>query len=210
MEESWLTVLLSGLETICKYNLRTAVILAGGKSSRMKADKALLSFGSFSSLAEFQYQRLKPLFSRVYIASKIKKFPFQAPLLLERDERFSPLVALASIWENIKVDEVFVLSVDTPFVSLDIIETLCHLASKSKADVIVSSSSRGLEPLCAIYRRSSYGAIKELLKEDSHKLHRLLERLDTEEMFFEEEKLFMNLNSPNDYQEALEYLQKSV
>jgi len=188
--------------------LRTAVILAGGKSSRMKEDKTLLSFGNFSSLTEFQYQRLKPLFNRVYITSKAKKFHFQAPLLLDRDERFSPLVALASIWENIEIDEVFVLSVDTPFVSLSVIEKLYHLASKSKADAIVSSSSRGLEPLCAIYRRSSYIAIKELLEEDSHKLHRLLDRLDIKEVFFKDEKLFMNLNYPSDYQDALKYLQK--
>ena len=206
MEESWPIVLSSGLEIIFKSNLRTAVILAGGKSRRMKEDKALLPFGSFSSLAEFQYQRLKPSFDRVYIASKAKKFPFQAPLLLDRDECFSPLVALASIWENIKIDEVFILSVDTPFVSLDVIEKLYHIASKSKADAIVSSSSRGLEPLCAIYRRSSYDTIKELLKEDSHKLHILLERLDIKEVFFKEEKLFMNLNCPSDYQEALKHL----
>ena len=36
------------------------VILCGGKSSRMKEDKALLPFSNASSLAKYQYKRLVP------------------------------------------------------------------------------------------------------------------------------------------------------
>ena len=55
-----------------------AVILAGGKSSRMQQDKALLPFGEVNSLAEFQYRRLSKIFSKVYISSKYNKFDFNA------------------------------------------------------------------------------------------------------------------------------------
>ena len=59
----------------------TAVILAGGKSSRMKQDKALLPFGDTNSLAEFQYRRLSKIFSKVYISSKNNKFDFDVNII---------------------------------------------------------------------------------------------------------------------------------
>ena len=46
------------------------VIVAGGKSSRMGRDKALLPFGGYSSLAQFQYQKFLPIFEKVYISCK--------------------------------------------------------------------------------------------------------------------------------------------
>jgi molybdopterin-guanine dinucleotide biosynthesis protein A len=46
---------------------RVCVIFAGGKSSRMGEDKSLLPFGTFSSLAEYQYNRLSNIFDIVYI-----------------------------------------------------------------------------------------------------------------------------------------------
>jgi len=36
----------------------TAIIFAGGKSSRMGRDKALLPFGGYDTLTEYQYRRL--------------------------------------------------------------------------------------------------------------------------------------------------------
>jgi len=55
------------------------VIFAGGKSSRMGEDKALLPFASFSTLAEYQQTKLSKLFTHVYISCKEKNnFPFEA------------------------------------------------------------------------------------------------------------------------------------
>jgi len=38
------------------------VILCGGKSSRMGEDKALLPFGEYSTLVQYQYERLQSVF----------------------------------------------------------------------------------------------------------------------------------------------------
>jgi len=73
-----------------KYTI-PAVIFAGGKSSRMGKDKASLPFGSYDTLAEYQYQRLKKIFSDIYIGSKTDKFDFNAPLILDRYSVSSPM-----------------------------------------------------------------------------------------------------------------------
>jgi len=180
-----------------------AVIFAGGKSSRMGRDKALLPFGEFSSLAEYQYKRLSNFFDKVYISAKSNKFSFDVALIEDRYEVSSPLVAIVSIFETIDADEVFVLSVDAPFVSIKTIEELYNRAKTSKSDVIVARSPRGVEPLCAIYRRTMLPLAQKLLSENNHRLQSLLDIADSTIVEFEDEMLFTNLNHPKEYEMAL-------
>jgi molybdopterin-guanine dinucleotide biosynthesis protein A len=178
-----------------------AVIVAGGKSSRMQTDKALLPFGGFGSLAEFQYARLSQYFSKVYLSSKEDKFDFKAPIIQDVNNCSSPLVALVSIFETLSCKEVFVLSVDAPFVSREVIERL-YEAREPNDDVIVVESTHGLEPLCAIYRRTILPHAKRALKENQHRLQSLFAQLSVKKVFIDEEKFFVNLNYREEYEEA--------
>jgi len=68
-----------------------AIIFAGGKSSRMGRDKALLPFGGYQSLAQYQYNKLKTIFKDVYISTKKNKFDFEANLIYDTYQINSPL-----------------------------------------------------------------------------------------------------------------------
>ena len=178
-----------------------AVIIAGGKSSRMLQDKALLPFGDYSSLAEYQYSRLTRMFSKVYISAKEDKFDFEVDVIEDVNKVSSPLVALVSIFETLDVNEVFVLSVDAPFVEKVVIEKLYEV-EKLKYDVIVIESKHGLEPLCAIYRRSFLKKAKRALISNQHRMQSLFNELEVKKVFIKEERFFMNLNYPKEYEEA--------
>jgi len=184
-----------------------AVIVAGGKSSRMQTDKSLLPFGGFPSLAEFQYSRLAQHFSKVYLSSKDNKFDFKANIIKDVNNSSSPLVALVSIFETLSCEEVFVLSVDAPFVSHEVIEQL-YEAREPKDDVIVIESNNGLEPLCAIYRSSILAKAQMALKHNQHRLQSLFGQLSVKKVFIEEEKFFMNLNYREEYEVAKEVIAK--
>jgi len=178
-----------------------AVIVAGGKSTRMQKDKALLPFGELSSLAQFQYARLSQLFSEVYLSSKSNKFDFEVRVIEDKYEVSSPLVALISIFETLTFDEVFVLSVDAPFVDKSVMIKLYEEAELC-SDIIVVKSKNGLEPLCAIYRRTFLKKAKIALSNNRHKLHALFDELTVQSVEVEED-VFMNLNYPHEYEEAL-------
>jgi len=184
-----------------------AVIIAGGKSSRMQEDKALLPFGDFPSLAEYQYGRLSKLFSKVYISAKEDKFDFEVDIIKDVNKVSSPLVALVSIFETLDVDEIFVLSVDAPFVEKVVIEKLYEI-EKSKFDIIVAESKHGVEPLCAIYNRSFLAKAKIALKNNQHSLQSLINDLEVKKVLIEEERYFMNLNYPKEYEEAKKLLER--
>ena len=180
---------------------KVAVILAGGKSSRMQTDKALLPFGAYNSLAEYQYRRLSSLFEKVYLSSKENKFDFEVEIISDVHNDASPLVALVSIFETLDIDEVFVLSVDAPFVNKEVIKRL-YEAKALDVDVVIAKSLKGVEPLCAIYHRSFLAKAKQALEANRHRLQSLLDSLKVKQVMIEEERFFMNLNYPQEYEEA--------
>ena len=180
---------------------KVAVIIAGGKSSRMLQDKALLPFGDECSLSEYQHKRLSKIFSKVYLSSKENKFDFEVEVIKDVNKVSSPLVALVSIFETLEVDEVFVLSVDTPFVDKEVIAKLYEVKMLN-VDVIVAESAHGVEPLCAVYRRSFLAKSKKSLAVNEHRLKSLFDDLNIQKVWIKEEELFRNLNYPHEYEEA--------
>jgi molybdopterin-guanine dinucleotide biosynthesis protein A len=179
-----------------------AIIFAGGRSSRMGEDKSQLAFAGYNSLSEYQYRRMKRLFEKVYLSAKSDKFDFECTIIPDNYTLHSPLAALISVFENLDVSEVFILSVDAPFVDKNVIGRLMKEERKNY-DSVVAESPNGTEPLCGIYRRSILAEAKRMLEKDRHRLTALLESVATKRVKFENKAPFLNLNHPEEYQEAL-------
>jgi len=187
-------------------NTLSAVIFAGGKSSRMGEDKALLPFNGYPSLSQYQYQKLKKYFHKVYLSSKVDKFEFDCQILYDTKDTSSPLVALVSAFEQLSNEALFVLSVDSPLVDASVFETLIEAYDPSY-DAIIAQSPTGIQALCGIYHRSILPLAQEMLQEDKHKLRHLLTKAKTKFVLFEEEALFTNLNYKQEY-EALQFAKR--
>jgi molybdopterin-guanine dinucleotide biosynthesis protein A len=183
----------------------SAVIFAGGKSSRMGKDKSLLPFGTYSTLSEFQQERLKPWFEKVYLSAKNNKFDFHCECIEDKEGVSSPLVGLLSILESIDENEVFVLSVDAPFVDKSVIEKILN-SNDPSYDVIVAKSPSGVQPLCGLYKKSILPLIYRQLEANDHKLQALLELAQTNYVTFNDDRPFTNLNHPYEYEKALNSL----
>ena len=180
---------------------QAAVIFAGGKSSRMGRDKALLPFGDASSMAAFQYDKLRSLFDTVYLSAKTDKFDFDAPLIIDRYPQSSPMVALASLFETLEVDAVLILSVDMLMIDDSDIEKMCehYRKNQSNPDILIAQSPRGIEPLFGIYRSTILSSVQRLLAQDTHKMRALLECVKTEVLAFEKDENFANINTLKEY-----------
>jgi molybdopterin-guanine dinucleotide biosynthesis protein A len=177
------------------------VIVAGGKSSRMGKDKALLPFGGYNSLAQYQYQKLHSAFNNVYISTKEHKFDFNAPLIVDSYQVHSPLGAIISILEYTK-KPTMIISVDIPFISIDVIKQIIDNNNTSYIATIAQSIN-GLEPLCAIYNLSFIPIAKQYIENNNHKINYILKNHNINRIQFEDKKLFLNLNYPSDYTKAL-------
>lgn len=183
----------------------TCVILSGGKSQRMGEDKSLLPFGTHNSLIQFQYERLKPYFKDIYISSKNDKFSFllDKKLILDKNQDiFSPILALQTIFETLKDEKVFIITVDTPFIK---IETIKKLINESKNYDITIPKTQKTHNLCGVFSKNIKLAINQMINEDIHRIFYLIRNSNHKiiEFYFEEE--FANINTQDDYLNSINY-----
>ena len=178
------------------------VIVAGGKSSRMGSDKSLLPFGSSQTLTQYQLNKHKNNFNSLHVSCKTKdKFGFEANFIEDTKEfdEYSPLIALYSILKKFDTP-VCILSVDTPFVTLEVYEKL--FTCKGDFDIIIARSPYGSHQLCAIYSPSILPVLKEQIEANNHKIRSMLDKVKTKYIDFNDDAIFTNLNKPEDYEKA--------
>lgn len=183
----------------------TCVILSGGKSQRMGEDKSLLPFGSHNSLIQFQYERLKPYFKDIYISSKNDKFPFllEKKLILDKNQDvFSPILALETIFETLKEEKVFIITVDTPFVKLETIEKL--IIESKNYDITIPKTQK-THNLCGVFSKSIKTIINQMLSEDIHKIFYLIKKTNHKIVEFDFDQEFANINTQDDYLTSISY-----
>jgi len=184
------------------------IIFAGGKSSRMGEDKALLPFSSSPTLTQFQLSRLSKIFKNVYIScKKSSKFNFSANFIedIQSKDIFAPTTGFIAIFQKLQAQRVFVISVDTPFISTNEIHKIIELDSNTN-DATIAKTSTGIQPMCGIYHRSMESKFSLMLQENRHKLGQVLKNSKTNYVFFDDAKPFLNINNPSQYTQALTLL----
>ncbi|MFT5661762.1 MAG: molybdopterin-guanine dinucleotide biosynthesis protein A [Sulfurimonas sp.] len=181
------------------------ILFAGGKSSRMGEDKALLPFGEFSTLTEFQLNKLQKIFKNVYISCKNKnKFNFTANFIedIPTDNVYAPTTGFIASFEKLQCEKFFAMSVDTPFINETQINDLVRM-DNNNLDATIATLKDKMQPMCGIYHKSLHKHFIKMLETNTHKLGFLLKNSNTQYINFDNEKSFLNLNNPSQYKEAL-------
>ena len=186
----------------------TCGILAGGGSTRMGANKALLPFQGRPLLAR-QIEILSPLFETLLLSANDPE-PFRPFGVRCVPDLLSERCALAGIHALLSAattDLVFVVACDMPFLSAPLIEDL--LRRRGDADVVLPVSDRGAEPLHAIYSRRCLPAIEDNARRGRWKadgfhdgLRVVRVRVKDEEWRSDAFSPFHNANTPEEWRAA--------
>ena len=182
------------------------VILSGGKSSRMGEDKSFLPFSTSNTLIEYQYQRLKPYFKDIYISSKTDKFDFIDKIFLILDENkdiYSPILALDTIFDKLKNQKIFIITVDTPLVTIESISRL--IKESENYDVCIAQTER-THNLCGIFSSNISLSIKTMITNNIHKINYLIKNNKYNLILFPNNSEFININNKYEYEIALNYI----
>jgi molybdopterin-guanine dinucleotide biosynthesis protein A len=183
----------------------TAFILAGGRSSRMRTDKAFVKYDGQTLLAR-ALDLVRSITSKVFIVGSREKFALFAPVVEDIFRDCGPLGGIHAALKTSSTELNFILAVDTPFVSSALLQYLMSQAqSAPEATVIVPRSGGRRQPLCAIYRREFADVAETALRAGQNRIDRLFDEVRTRVLKEEEldaagfsRALFRNLNTPEE------------
>ncbi len=179
-------------------------LLAGGKSSRMGADKAFLDFGG-ETLLRRALGVLKTACGSVKIIGDPAKFTSAGPVIADAFPGCGPLAGIHAALGASQSELNAILAVDMPFVSGELVSFLLAAAEDSGAVVTVPRTRAGFQPLCAVYRRDFASTAEQALRAGNYKIDaafagvrlRIVEEPELAAAGFSE-KNFLNINTPED------------
>ena len=195
-------------------------ILAGGRSSRMGRAKGLLEFAGeplvvhAARLLEFTGEpRIPPIIIgplEVYANLGIRVVP-------DDGESLGPLGGISTALRIATREWNLIVGCDLPFLTREWLEFLIAQTAGSSADVVMPLNERGFKPLCAMYRKSARCGIAEALERGVRKVTDGLAGLSLASVapaewkaFDPRGRLFKNVNTPKDYDEARESLEEKA
>jgi len=141
----------------------SAVILAGGKSSRMGRDKGLLEVDGQSLLAR-QIKLVRAAgASEVFISGRTDNnyADFDCPVLLDRFPDSGPLSGIQAALAIATTPRLLVLAVDMPLMKASVFRSLLEHCTESAG--AVPRVNRAIEPLTAFYPKAAASLALELL-----------------------------------------------
>ncbi len=188
----------------------TAFILAGGRSTRMGSDKALLSLGG-QTLLERALQTAGTVAKTVFIAGPRERYGRYGEVVEDVIRDCGPLGGIHAALCVTKTDLNLMLSVDTPLMSSDFLAWLLEQARASRELVVVPEALGGLQPLAAVYRRALRAVAEQALKSGDYKIDHLF-RLAPTRYISEAEivaagfslAVFRNVNTFEEYKDLLQ------
>jgi molybdopterin-guanine dinucleotide biosynthesis protein A len=162
----------------------TACVLAGGKSSRMGTDKALLPFGASTLLAHAL--SAMHAFDEVFLSARdADLYAFAGvPIVTDRTPGLGPIEGLAAALSAARHDHVCFRPVDTPLVPAALHTYLFQ--SLGDFDVCIPTFAGRPEPLLACYAKSMTEVLDHLANSGIRKVSEALSHARTLEIPLED------------------------
>ncbi len=186
----------------------TGIILSGGRNTRMGENKAFIRVGG-ERIIDRTIQIFRDLFDEIVLVTNDPLVYLEFDLKIVTDI-VKGKGALGGIYTGLfhaSCPHAFVCPCDMPFLNADFIR---HMQGRAKGcDVVVPVEPEGFQPLHAIYSRRCMPAIKNCIDEDRLKITGFYKKARVLEIphevaaaFDPEGKMFFNINTPDDLEEA--------
>jgi molybdopterin-guanine dinucleotide biosynthesis protein A len=190
-----------------------ALVLAGGKSSRMHTDKAALAYHGRSQLAEAM-RLAAPLAARAFVSVRADQVddPVRASFaqIIDRHENLGPIAGIMAAQEQYPNVAWLVLACDLPYLDAATLEHLLRARDPARDATAYTSSHDGLpEPLCAIYEPASREKLAAYLAAGHQCPRKFLRQADVRLIAAPNARALDNINTRAEYDAAVSALESS-
>lgn len=177
----------------------SAILLAGGKSSRMGRDKGALPFRD-TTLLEWQVGKLRGLGIEDIMLSGSRAPVDGVRVVPDEYPGRGPLGGLHACMKKALHPDCLVLSVDVPLVPVPALLELVRTHREDGAAVTLLRHGDKWEPLMGVYQSGLHRAAEPILQSEHTAVRRLLDQTGFQLVDWPgDEALFLNCNTPEDY-----------
>ncbi len=175
----------------------------------MGRDKGLLDFGGIPLILHTA-RLLESLVAEVNVVGSPSRYeslglhvisdmdhaqPLNGPDILG----IGPLAGIATALAATHAPWNLIVACDLPYLSAKWLDWLLSCALRSRGEVVIPRTERGIEPLAAVYRRECRAPIAAALARGVRKVSDAIAKLRVE---LPSELILKNMNAPGDYEEA--------
>ena len=186
----------------------TGFVLAGGKSSRMGMDKALLDLNGATLLSRTR-ELLESVCRKVFVLGPKQRYGGLGECVEDIHPDCGPLGGIHAALLKSRTRLNLIVAVDTPFLSKEFLDYLVDRAAAGDAVVTVPEIAGHVQPLCAVYSREFLPIAENALKKGEYKIVPLfpagrIVTVTVQELaqFGVGPEMFDNLNTPEDLDRA--------
>lgn len=187
----------------------TAIILAGGKNTRIGKNKAFIQLSTGETILQNAINMLQPIFPEIIIVTNQKDAyqKFNVPVVEDLIKESGPLGGIFTGLCYSTSKHNFLVACDMPFIKPALIKLL--LEEIGNYDAVIPDVDGEVEPLFALYSKNCISVMFEHLQKQSLKIREVLgelhlkkigakeiDRLDPEHLSF------FNINTEEDLRTA--------
>jgi molybdenum cofactor guanylyltransferase len=171
-------------------------VLAGGRSSRMGSDKALLPFKGIT-LVEHVAAQVYQIAGNVTLVGDPERYSnLSYPVIRDIYPARGPLSGIHTALAASQEEWNLIVACDMPEVTAEFLTRMIRRAERGKADAVIPAGPSGLpEPLCAAYSRRAFDVIARALERDIRKVMDGLIGLEIDLWRVPDSRQFHNLNT---------------
>lgn len=177
-------------------------ILAGGKSTRMGQNKALLEFNNRRFIDRIADELSGFSETVISAAAKGDYEDLGLPVVYDEHQEIGPIEGIYQILRAASQEYVFICAADMPFIKKELVSYMAEFIS-SDYDCFCLMDEEHVHPLCAIYSKRMLGVIEELIARGQYRLVNILNKVRTKYIKLEytrfEKKLVKNINTKDEY-----------
>jgi molybdopterin-guanine dinucleotide biosynthesis protein A len=174
-------------------------VLAGGRSSRMGRDKALLPLNGSTLLDQIASRVLRAARNVTLIGSPEKYESLGYPVIADLVEGCGPLGGVFTALSATQAEWNLIVACDMPDVTAEFLEDLLRAAKTTEADCLVPETAAGLDPLCAVYRRRCGALAGAAISRKILKMHDFVSSLQAATWLVSDPSPLGNVNTPAEW-----------
>ena len=176
-------------------------ILAGGLSSRMGQDKAIMVIPSEEKTLLEQVSITLGSFEEKMISVREKYYELPGyKQVVDLVDRIGPLGGIYSALSTCDSDALLIVACDMPFFSSECAEQLVSKYKKETCDILLCESEKGIEPLAGIYGKSCLPQIEKKIHNRDYRIRSLFEECQVATMKVDGTSLVTNINTTSDWE----------